>query len=496
MARFGGMVVAANNREQPVNSNNIVNFLQAVSAADTAALKARLACEVILPGEANYDEARRTPNLNNDRKPAVVVRPESTGDVAEAIKFARQHSLPIAVKSGGHSIPGLSVLDDGLLIDMHRFKNITIDPETRTARVQPAATSGDLAGPAHAYGLALTTGDAASVGLGGLTLGGGIGFMARKYGLTIDNLLSVELVTAEGEVVRASKEQNTELFWALRGGGGNFGVVTEFEYQLAPVGQVYGGALIIPATVENVRKYVDYATTAPDDLTTITNVMHAPPAPFIPEDRVGELVLMILVVYTGEMEDGERVMQPLRDIATPVADLVGPMPYPVIYNFTEPATHPHFSHIRSMFSHGISDEAIERMLEVMQRATSPMAMAQLRPLGGAFNRVPVEETAFAHRDKDFFFAALGLWMDPEDDKANRAAHVAWTEELWSAVKSERDGVYVNFLGNESRARIAEAYPTDTYARLAQVKATYDPENIFSGNQNIRPLAPAVERAAA
>ncbi len=480
-----------------MTSNTFSTILKTVSAVDTQALKASLACEVILPGDAAYDEARRTSNLNaSGRQPAVIIRPQSTSDVAEAIKFARENGLPFSIKSGGHSVAGVSFVDGAVAVDLTEFKKVTIDPQRRTARVQPAATSGELAGPAHAYGLALTTGDAASVGIGGLTLGGGIGFMVRKYGLTIDNLLSVELVTADGDVIRASKDEHSELFWALRGGGGNFGVVTEFEFQLALVGQVYGGALIIPATVENVRKYVDYAITAPDELTTITNVMHAPPAPFIPAERVGELVLMILAVYTGDMEDGERAMQPLREITAPIADLVGPMPYPVIYNFTEPSTHPHYSHIRSMFSHGISDEAIGRMLEVMGRATSPFSMAQLRPLGGAFGRVPAEETAFAHRDKDFFFAALGLWFDEADDQANRAAHQAWTEELWAAVKSERDGVYVNFLGEEGRARIGEAYPADTYARLAQVKATYDPDNVFAANQNIRPVARFVEEKAA
>lgn len=479
-----------------MNITNISATLTAISAADTEALRLRLAGEVILPGDEAYDEARRTPNLNSDRKPAIIVRPRTTNDVAEAITFTRKHGLELAVKSGGHSVAGQSVIDDGLLIDLSQFKNIAIDPARRTARVQPAVTSGELAGPAHAYGLALTTGDAASVGLGGLTLGGGIGFMARQYGLTVDNLLSVELVTARGDVVRASKDEHSELFWALRGGGGNFGVVTEFEFQLAPVGQVYGGALILPATVENMRKYIDYATAAPDELTTITNIMTAPPAPFIPQERIGETIMMILAVYTGDMDEGARVMQPLRDIAAPIADLVGPMPYPVIYDFTEPATHPHFSHIRSMFSHGITDAALGRVLELMKRATSPMSMAQLRPLGGAFGRVPAEETAFAHRDKNFFFAALGLWMDPEDDRVNRLAHQAWTQELWAAVKSERDGVYVNFLGNEGRARIAEAYPADTYARLAWVKSVYDPENVFAGNQNVRPLAQLVEERAA
>ncbi|MEO8540902.1 MAG: FAD-binding oxidoreductase [bacterium] len=479
-----------------MNSNNISNFLKAVSTADTDALRARLTGEVILPGDAQYDAARATKVLNHNRKPAVIVQPKTSGDVAEAIKFARTQDLALAIKSGGHSVSGLSVLDGSVVIDMTEFKKVTIDPQRKTARVQPAATSADLAAPAHAYGLALTTGDAGSVGLGGLTIGGGIGFMARKHGLTIDNLLSVEVVTAEGELVRASKDEHSELFWALRGGGGNFGVVTEFEFQLADVGQVYGGALILPATVENMRKYIDYALAAPDELTTITNVMHAPPAPFIPESRIGELVMMVLIVYVGDMAEGERAVQPLRDIATPVADLVGPMPYPVIYDFTEPATHPHYSHIRSMFSHGISDDAIGRMLEVMHRATSPFSMAQVRPLGGAFGRVPAEETAFAHRDKDFFFSAMGLWFDEADDAANRATHQAWTEDLWGAVKAERDGAYVNFLADEGRARIAEAYPTDTYARLAQVKAAYDPENIFAGNQNIRPVATLAEERAA
>ena len=248
------------------------------------------------------------------------------------------------------------------------MKNVSINPEARTARVQPGVTSGDFAGPAHAYGLALSTGDTSSVGFGGLTTGGGIGWMVRKYGLAIDNLLSAQVVTAAGEQVTASPTENPDLFWAIRGGG--FGIITEFEFRLAPVGQVYGGALVFPATREITRAYLDYIKNAPDDLTTITFIMHAPPAPFIPENRVGEVVLFIMPVWTGSIEDGEKAIAPLRTLAEPIADTVAPMPYPVIYDYTADAA-AHAAEVRSMFSDEISDETIEAILKAYENSSSP-----------------------------------------------------------------------------------------------------------------------------
>jgi len=267
------------------------------------------------------------------------------------------------------------------------MKRVSINPETLISRIQAGATSNDIAGPANALGLALTTGDTGSVGIGGLTLGGGIGFMVRKHGLTIDNLLSAQVVLASGEIVTASETEYSDLFWAIRGGGGNFGIVTEFTFQLAPVGMILGGDLMLPATKEVIRGYLEYAATAPDELSTIANIMHAPPAPYVPQDCIGELVLSILVVWIGDPEEGNRALAPLRALATPVADVVGVMPYPAIYKFTAHQEMQHGASVRSMFSYDLSDETIEASLDALRNATSPYSIVHLRGLGGALDRV-------------------------------------------------------------------------------------------------------------
>jgi FAD/FMN-containing dehydrogenase len=289
-----------------------------------SALSGRISGDVIVSHDPRYDTARQVMIFSVDRRPLAIVRAANAHDVAEAVTYARAYDLPLAVRSGGHSIAGSSMIDDGIVIDLSGMKDVAIDPETRTARVGAGATSGDLAGPASMHNLALSTGDTSSVGIGGLTLGGGIGFMVRKHGLTIDNLLAAQVVTAAGEIVTVSADQHPDLFWAIRGGGGNFGIVTEFTFRLAPVSQILGGVLMLPATREVLRGYLDYAPTAPDDLTTIANLMHAPPAPFVPPDRVGTPVLMILVCWTGDLAAGERALAPLRALATPVAEAVGP----------------------------------------------------------------------------------------------------------------------------------------------------------------------------
>ena len=449
------------------------------------ALRSRLTGRLVTADSADFDAARRVIYTNVDRRPLGIVRAANAQDVFEAVRFARAYGMPLAVRSGGHSLAYYSMIDDAVVVDLSGMKRISIDPAARVARVQAGATSGDLAGPAHAHGLALSTGDTHSVGMGGLTTGGGIGFMVRKYGLAIDNLLAAEVVTAAGEIVTTSADEHPDLFWAIRGGGGNFGIVTEFTYRLASVGQILGGELLLPASREVVRGYLDYVASAPDDLTAIAQIMQAPPAPHVPEDRVGEVALSILVCWTGSAADGERALAPLRALAAPIADTVGPMPYPEIYKLTEHAAAPHCASIRSMFADELSDAAIDASLAAIEHATSPLSMIQLRGLGGAMARVAGDATAFAHRDRRYFVAIIGLWLDAAEDAA---IHVAWTEALWRAIRPEGSGVYVNFLENEGAGRVRDAYPPDTYARLAEIKRKYDPRNVFRFNQNIPPRA--------
>ena len=453
-----------------------------------ASLRSRLAGRLVMAGDAGYDELRQVQDVTLDRRPLGIVHAANADDVALAVRYARDHGLALAVRSGGHSMAGHSMVDGGIVVDLSGLKRVSIDPLLRTARVQAGATSGDLAGPAHDVGLALSTGDTSSVGMGGLVTGGGIGFMVRKYGLAIDNLLAARVVTANGDIVTASEDDHPDLFWAIRGGGGNFGVVTELELRLAPVGHVLGGVLMLPASREVLRGYLEYTVDAPDGLTTLANLMHAPPAPFVPEERVGELVLAIHPCWAGPFEAGERALAPLRALAAPVADAVSLIPYPRIYDFTAHQAVRHGWAMRSTFAHALSDAAIDASLAAMERATSPYSIVHFRGLGGAYARVGNEETAFAHRDKRYLFAAIGVWLDPTEDAT---PHRAWTEALWQQVRPEGDGVYVNFLADDGPRRIREAYPEATYARLAEVKRTYDPHNLFKRNQNVPPAPRAL-----
>jgi FAD/FMN-containing dehydrogenase len=443
----------------------------------------RLRGDLITPGHPEYDEARRVVNFTVDRRPLAIVRAADAADVAAAVTFARAYDLPLAVRSGGHSVARLSMIDDAIIVDLSHMKQISIDPAARIARVQPGATSGDLAPLANDYGLALTTGDTHSVGFGGLTSGGGVGFMVRKYGLTIDNLLAAEVVTASGEIVTASADERPDLFWTVRGGGGNAGIVTEFTFRLAPVSEILGGELILPATREVVRGYLDYVTAAPDELSTIAHLMHVPPLPHMPQELVGQLVFSILVCWSGDLEAGQEAIAPLRALGTPLADAVAPMPYPEIYRFTAHQAAPHAAAIRMMFTDELSDASLDASLDAMKHASSPFSLIQFRGLGGAFARVPAGATAFAHRDQRYFFSIIGLWLDPAQDAA---LHQAWTAALWEKVRHEGHGVYVNFLEEEGEQRVRDAYPPATYARLAAIKRRYDPTNLFRFNQNVPP----------
>jgi hypothetical protein len=439
--------------------------------------------QIITRTSPEFDEARRLPYITVDRRPLAIVRVATTEDVAATINVAREQGLPLTIRSGGHSLAYFSIANDAIVIDLSAMKRVTVDPVTRTARIEAGATSGDLADATQPHGLALSTGDTHSVGMGGLTTGGGIGFMVRRYGLAIDNLLSAQVVLASGEIVTASPTEHPDLFWAIRGGGGNAGIVTEFTFRLAPVGQILGGELMLPASREVLRGYLDYVASAPDDLTTIANLMHVPPFPHVPEERVGELVLSILVCWSGDLATGEAALAPLRALATPVVDTVSPIPYREIYRYTAHQAMPHAASIRMMFANDLSDDALDAALSAVEGATSPFSMVQFRGLGGAMGHVSPDATAFAHRTQPYFVAVLGLWLDAADDAT---VHQAWTETLWQQIRHEGSGVYVNFLENEGADRIRAAYPEETYARLSTIKRQYDPTNLFRFNQNIPP----------
>jgi FAD/FMN-containing dehydrogenase len=445
-------------------------------------LRDKLAGDLITPDSASYDEARTT-LYGRTAFPLAIVRVKNAEDVAATVSFAQRHGTPLAVRSGGHSLAQYSVVDGAIIVDFAAMKHVSIDPDARVAHVEAGATSADVASPAHEHGLALSTGDTHSVGIGGLTTGGGIGFMVRKYGLAIDNLLEAELVTADGRIRIANQRENRDLFWAIRGGGGNFGIITRFTFQLAPVDRILGGDLMLPASREVIRRYLEYAITAPEDLTLIANVMHAPPAPYVPSERIGELVLSILVSWTGNIEDGERAIAPLRALAAPVADAVSLIPYPSIYGFTAHQASPHGASIRMMFADELSDDALDEVLEAMEHASSPYSIVQLRGLGGEYARIGNEATAFAHRERNYFVAIIAVWLDSTEDAS---VHEAWTGALWEKLRPEGTGVYVNFLEREGQERIREAYPGSTYERLQEIKATWDPDNRFRFNQNIPP----------
>lgn len=456
--------------------------IEPFDAAALRTLETQVRGRIIKTTDDEYETARQVHDMLVDRTPAAIVQTADAADVIRAVNFARAHALPLAVRSGGHSLAGHSMVDGGLVIDLAPMKAVSIDPERRTAWVQAGATTADLAEAAAMHGLALSTGDAASVGLGGLTLGGGVGWLTRKHGLTIDNLLAVELVTADGRLLMASETEHPDLFWALRGGGGNFGIATAFEFQLQPVETVLGGALILPPTAEALRGVVDYASQAPDGLTTILMLMGAPPAPFIPAEQHGQLILMVLVCYTGDLAEGQAVVDELRAITPPIVDLVNPMPYPALFAFTADASQRQATIVRSGFFEAFSDAAIEAMVTHRQGPSGALNVVQIRPLGGAVARVPAEATAYAHRDKPYVVAVFSAWQNaaPVDQ------HRVWVEDLWAALEPEATGVYSNFLGSLDADRVGEAYPPATFARLTEIKRRYDPENLFRLNPNIPP----------
>ena len=449
-------------------------------------LQATLSGRLLSRSDEDYENARKVWNGMINRHPALIVRCMDATDVITAVTFAREQGMSVAVRSGGHSFAGQSTIDGGVLIDLSPMKAITIDRRRRIARIEPGLTWGEVARAAHVYGLGLTSGDMASVGVGGLMLGGGIGWMVRKHGLAIDHLRAVELVTASGEILRASERVHPELFWGLRGGGGNFGVATAFEVDLHPAGTVLGGAVFYEAAEAEriLQGYARHASAAPDELSTQAMLMAAPPASFIPQALQGRPIVAILVCYTGDLLEGERVVAPLRRLATPIADVVEPMPYPAIFALTQVGTIRGLEqHVRSLFLQALSDEVLHTLTEETLATMSPETIVQLRVLGGAMGRVSVDATAFAHRATQ----AMVIITNFGPGSAGAEDRSARTEQVWRALQPYSNGVYVNFLAEEGEQRIHEAYPPATYARLAALKSRYDPTNFFHLNQNIKPF---------
>jgi FAD/FMN-containing dehydrogenase len=457
-----------------------------LSANDVRTFARQFSGEVMRPDEAAYNQARQVWNAAVDRYPSLIVRPRNASDVIHAIAFAREHDLPLAVRSGGHSVAGHGTVDGGLVVDLSAMNRYTLDPSQRIATVESGLTWGEFVAQSHANGLATPGPDVGAVGIGGLTLGGGFGWLSRLHGMTVDKLISAEVVTADGQLVSASDKENGDLFWALRGGGGNFGIATTFQFQMHPVETVVGGALIYPAEQDVLRDYAAAAAAVPDTLAALALVQQAPPLPFIPSGAHGKPALMIIACYVGDPDASEQAYAPLRSLGgqTPLADTVDAMPYPAMFELTTMAAARRPQAIRAGFMTDLDETTIDAVLDAVSHATSPFSGVMLRVLGGAIARVPEEATAFSHRDKPLYFAIGNSWDDTLDPRSER--HVAWTEALWQMLAPRTAGAYANYLGDEGPERVAAAYSPATFARLAAIKRRYDPDNVFRLNANVEP----------
>ena len=454
----------------------------------TPQLVANLPGRVIGPEDPEYDQARTVFYGGFDRRPAVIVRVADAGDVSRVVSFAREAGLELAVRGGGHSVAGHGVSDGGVVLDLSEMRALDIDADRRAAWAEAGSTAGEYTSAAAERGLATGFGDTGSVGIGGITLSGGVGFLVRKHGLTIDSLQAADVVTADGELLRADPETHPDLFWAIRGGGGNFGVATRFQFRLHELESFVGGFLVLPANPDVIASFVAEAEAAPNELSTIANVMPAPPLPFLPAEHHGRLVVLALLGYAGRVEDGRRAIAPFRALATPIADLVRPMSYPEMYPPEEGGYHP-VAVARTMFLDTVDSRAAETMVDHLEAATATMAVTQIRVLGGAVARVSPGATAYAHRQSRIMVNVAALYERDEE----RVAHQAWVDALAGALRQRDAGAYVGFLGDEGEERVRAAYPGSTWDRLAAIKARYDPGNLFRLNQNIPPAAGDRER---
>ena len=437
---------------------------------------------LIVHGDDEYEAARHVHQAAVDARPLAIVRAADARDVAFTVLFARDNELELAIRGGGHSVAGHGTVDGGLVLDLTDMRGLHIDPEARVAWAQPGLTAIEFTEAAAAHGLATPFGDTGAVGIAGLTLGGGIGWLVRKHGLTIDALVGVEIVTADGRQLVANEQEHADLFWAVRGGGGNFGVVTRFQYRLFTVGMILGGAVLLPPTADVLRGLVAAAQAAPRELSTISFLVNAaPPLPFLPPEHHFQPAVIAMFVYDGDPEAGQAAIEPVRRLAAPLGEMAMPMPYPAIYQFTAEGANPSASTMRSGFFAALDDEAIETILGEMAAAPGAgMDFTQIRVLGGAMADVPAEATAFAHRDANLMVTVHAAHGEDRTDAD------AWTSRFFGALAPKANGVYSNFLDDEGERRVRDAYPSGTYERLTDVKRRYDPSNLFRRNQNIRP----------
>jgi FAD/FMN-containing dehydrogenase len=449
--------------------------------ANALRLPAGSAGRVITQTDSDYDQLRSVMYGGYDKRPGAIVRVANAEDVAAAIAYARDSGLELAIRSGGHSGAGHSTTHGGLVIDVRDLKGIDIDATNRTVWVGAGVTAMELTEALAPHQLIVGFGDAGTVGISGITLGGGVGYLARKHGLSIDSLLAVELVTANGQQLLADAANHPELFWALRGGGGNFGVVTRLKFQLHPLPAFTGGMLVLPATASTIAGFVAAAKAAPEELSSIANVMPAPPMPFLPAEQHGKMVILAMLAFAGEPDAAEKALAPFRALGAPLADFVKPGPYASMYPPEDPDYHPTAAALNLLVDRIGTPEA-ETILGYLEESDASLRVCQIRVLGGALGRVAPAATAYAHR-KSPIMVNVAAFYDGEADKPEKQA---WAADFAKALNQGDDGAYVNFVADEGPARVRAAYPGDTWDRLRQVKRAYDPENLFRLNQNIPP----------
>lgn len=460
-----------------------------ISAPAATELTAAFSGALLRDGDEGYEEARRVWNGCFDRRPALIARCRSVEDVRAAVKCGTENGLPLAVRSGGHSAQGYGVWDGALVVDLSPMKGIEVDPASKTVRAEAGLTWGEFDQATQEHGLAVTGGRFSTTGIAGLTLGSGSGWLERRCGLSSDNLLAAELVTADGSAVRATADENPDLFWGLRGGGGNFGIVTSFTYRLHEIGPIiYGGMLasLPDRGPEVLRLLRDYMPDAPDDLGLGAAFISAPPEPHVPEEMHFAPIFGLIVCWTGGAEDGERVLAPIREVAQPVMDMVEPMPYVALQSMLDGgAPHGTRAYMKAEFLPELSDEVIGKLAGHGASRPGPMTQLLLEPMGGAMRRIDQHETALGVRDAPWCYHALSMWMEP--DQGTAAAHTSWARGLSADLAPHTTaGVYVNFTSDEGKDRVREMYGPELYAKLVSLKDRYDPANVFRLNQNIPP----------
>jgi hypothetical protein len=456
-----------------------------IPEADIESLASSLRGELIRPADGNYDAARKVYNAMIDRRPRLIVRPVGVADVISAVNFAREHDLPVAIRGGGHNVTGFATCDDCLLIDLARMKGIRVDPAKRTVRAEGGCTFGDLDHATHAFGLATPGGIISTTGIGGLTLGGGIGHLTRKYGLSIDNLISADVVTADGRFVTASATENPDLFWGLRGGGGNFGVVTSLEYKLHPVSTIFAGPILYPLerSREALQLYADYMANAPDDVNAFFAYLIVPPGPPFPEHLHNKTLCGVVYSYLGPMDKADKVVAPLREFGPPAFELLGQMPFPMLQSLFDGLVPPGLQHYwKADFVKDLSDPVIDGHVKHGPGIPTFNSAMHIYPVSGAANRVGRNETAFSYRDAKYVHVLAAMYPNPADTPKN----MEWVRKYFEELHPHSlGGAYVNFMMDEGQDRVNASY-RDNYTRLAALKKKLDPDNLFRVNQNIKP----------